>query len=84
MRPDADTDHQEDRRKLTPLVRAVFEEERKGPAKNLPHYLDGTTSLEILTNSVLFALQGTRGEMGGDERRAWERAVAAVAEERRG
>jgi hypothetical protein len=73
----------DDPKNLAPLVRAVFEEERKGPAKNLPHYLAGATTLEILTNSVLVALKGRRVELDGAERRYWERVVAAVAEEER-
>lgn len=70
-----------DPKNLAPLVRAVFEEGRKGPAKNLPHYLAGKTTLEILTNSVLVAMKGGRVDLDEEERRYWERVVAAVAEE---
>lgn len=69
--------------KLAPLVRAVFEEGRNGASKNLPHYLAGTTTLAILTNSVLVALKGPGFEPDGDERRDWEGVVGMVAEERR-
>ena len=65
-------------------MRAVFEQGYKGPAKNFPHYLAGTTTLEILTNSVLVAFRGKWEDLDEEERRDWERAVAAVAEERRG
>jgi hypothetical protein len=73
-----------DTRKLAPLVRAVFEEDRRGPAKNLRLYRAGQTTLAILTNSVLGALGvewGSEGGMDPDERRGWERVVAAAANE---
>jgi hypothetical protein len=75
----------DDPKNLAPLVRAVFEDGFKGPAKNLPHYLKGDTSLTILTNSVLVALKGPRFNLDLDEndRRGWECVVEMVAEERR-
>ncbi len=66
---------------IAPLVRAAFEEERRGPAKNLTLYRASQTTLAILTNSVLEALGVEWGRMDPDERRAWERVVAAVADE---
>jgi hypothetical protein len=66
---------------VAPLVRAAFEEERRGPAKNLTLYRASQTTLAILTNSVLEALGVEWGRMDPDERRAWERVVAAVADE---
>jgi hypothetical protein len=74
-----------DPKHLAPLVRAVFEDDFKGPAKNLPHYLKGDTSLTILTNSVLVALKGPRFNLALDEddRRGWECVVELVAEEGR-
>ena len=66
---------------VAPLVRAAFEEERRGPAKNLTLYRASQTTLAILTNSVLEALGVEWGRMDPDERCAWERVVAAVADE---
>jgi hypothetical protein len=73
-----------DTRKLAPLVRAVFEEERSGPAKNLRLYRAGQTTLAFLTNSVLGAMGvewGSEAGMDPVERRGWEQVVASVADE---
>jgi P4 family phage/plasmid primase-like protien len=69
-----------DARSQMALVRAAFEDERQGPAKNLRYYHAGRTSLEILTNSVLQALgvEWARG-LGPAERGQWESIVEAVA-----
>ena len=91
VRPDAETNRRTPRagpsagadpKRFRPLVRAVFEEPN-GASKNLPLYLEGATTLEILTNSVLYALRGRTVTLGVEERREWEQTVHRVAEEGR-
>ena len=67
---------------MASLVRAVFEEHERAPAKNLPHYLAGTTTLAVLTNSVLGELGVNWKDLAQEERRQWERLVVAVVRER--
>jgi len=62
------------------LIRATFEADN-GAARNLPLYLEGDTTLEILANSVLGAMGRKWDKMGAAERRAWEQAVERVVEE---
>jgi putative DNA primase/helicase len=75
----------EDPKKLIPLVAGAFDQAGSGAARNLPVYLDGTTTLAVLTNSVRSAmgLGYSPEEFPEEERRYWERVVSAVAEERR-
>jgi hypothetical protein len=68
-----------DRLAVAPLVRAVLEEEQHAPAKNLPHYLTGSTTLAILTNSVLGELGVEWKDLAEEERRRWERLVEEAA-----
>ncbi len=53
--------------------------EDRGPAKNLPLYLAGECSLEILTNAVLWELRVDGSRLTPAERREWERAVEVAA-----
>ena len=64
------------------LIRRVeyaLRQEHMGAAKNLPLYLQGETTLEVLTNSVLYVLHEERTPMSAEERREWERAVETAA-----
>ena len=63
----------------------AFDQAGSGAARNLPVYLDGTTTLAVLTNSVRSAmgLGYSPEEFPEEERRYWERVVSDVAEERR-
>jgi len=60
-------------------IRAAFEQEESGPAKNLPLFLAGTTTLTVLTNSILELLKVDWLHLDERERRAWESVVREVA-----
>jgi len=63
-------------------IYAAFDQEGSGPAKNLPLYLAGDTTLRILTNSVLEALHRPWQQMSEIEHRRWERLVENAARQR--
>jgi hypothetical protein len=79
----------EDPKKLIPLVAGAFDQAGSGAARNLPVYLDGTTTLAVLTNSVRSAMglgyspRSSRRRSGATGS-AWSRRGGGEAQRQRG